>query len=109
MPTLRELEKMLPQFVQFVPHGRNGQAYRRFFVRSPLYPEYFHCYMQAEDRLNGLLPVEYETLELYAMNDIRLNEATISYEASKAYSVKARWVTYSAPDNTQVARMRLLS
>jgi hypothetical protein len=108
MPPLRTLEKAIPNFVQFVPRGRNGRNYRRFFVKSKRSAGFFHCYMKAEDRLNGLQPREHEVLNLFSMSDIKLNETTGEYEVTKTYTATARTVTYSAPDNTQVARMQLV-
>jgi len=109
MPTLPELSKRVPVYVEVVRQGRDGRPYRRFFYQSVADPNYFHCIIQSDERGMGELPAEGETLILYPMNRIWINEATMMYETDQAFAVIARDVTYSGPDSSKVARMNIKS
>jgi hypothetical protein len=107
MPTLRELQKRVPLYIEVISQGTDGLPYRRFYYRSTLFSDYFYCMMQSEERVGGRLPEEGETLILYPMHRLKVNEATMSYEVDQAIAIQARDVTYSGPDSSKVARMLL--
>ena len=109
MPTLTDIGKRMPMFVQMMKQGTDGLPYRRFFYQSAASPTFYHCIIPAEERGAGELPSDGEALSLYRVGRMWTNEGTMSIETDQLISARTRNVTYSAPDSSKVARMTLIT
>jgi len=109
MPTLRELDKRIPTYVQLMTDGSDGNSYRRFFVESTVQPGYYYCYLHSDERHTGSLPEEGDNLLVYPISKMWVESSEAMYKTDQPIMFVAGDVTYSQPDSSQVARMKFAS